>query len=469
MPGVRSGRMTQWVFAESMCKCENPEPDIPVNQSVSGRQRSLTAELATSNKVSAEQAAATDEEEFENVHPSFPRGRYKALLELGKGANGIVYLCRDKFLGKKVALKMLHLLTSESIIDFQKEAKIACALNHPGIVRVLDFGADDGQPYLVMDFVRGRNLKDYVRINGPFPMDRFLRIAKGLAQAIEHAHSHEVVHRDLKPANIILPEDEVSPAVILDFGLARAADVGSNTAKGTIMGTPLYMSPEQAQGIAADWRSDIYSLGCVYYFMLTGKAPLSEKEFQQSMLSGADDEPFLIDEPCDNAQLNKLIIRMLERDRDRRLATLNTVTLLLEQIQSGASIEDTSVRPKIEVESVSAPVKNERQGTNVAVAVWVGVVALVVLFAVILNSDIGQMFSGNSKTSADSNQKFALDETVYVQAGGTLVPAKVYRYQDGKYQLLVEGDASGSHITSQWFSEDKISRRKRPADDSVLY
>ncbi len=224
---AKSGSLTQWIFAGGRCRCQAPSV------------AETKPEVFEPKEQNEPREPVVDEHELKNVGSAFPKDRYKPLRELGRGANGIVYLCRDRLLGKKVAVKMLQSLTSESIIDFQREAKIASGLNHPGIVRVLDFGADHGQPFLVMDVVHGVSLRDYIDENGPMPLSEFRDVAVSILRAVSYAHSFEVVHRDLKPENIRLQSSGRSRAVILDFGLAKRIDLGSNTQPGAVVGTPL--------------------------------------------------------------------------------------------------------------------------------------------------------------------------------------------------------------------------------------
>lgn len=266
---------------------------------------------------------------LDGVNEHFPKERYEALEELGRGANGVVFLCRDRVLKKKVAIKILLDATNESVIDFQKEAKIASSLSHRSIIKVLDFSAETGQPYLVMDYLVGKSLNEFIMQNGPLGFEDFRDLAVELCEALSYAHGREIVHRDLKPANIMLTEGGASPCVILDFGLARKKDLGYQTLAGTIIGTPLYMSPEQSRGEPATRQSDIYSLGCIFNFMLKGKPPYDESEFQR-MIMGDDS----YEKPVNTgyAAVNKIIEQMLQKDRHQRYATTLQVKIALQAV-----------------------------------------------------------------------------------------------------------------------------------------
>ena len=200
-------------------------------------------------------------------------GPYKILQELGSGGQSVVYRAFDTRLEREVALKWSHFpqLTDDERDTLAAEGKILAALDHPCLARVYDLGFHDGQPYLAMEYVPGRHLKQAADQQQPAPREAAALIA-AVARALAVVHARGVVHRDLKPQNIIV--DEQGRPRIIDFGLARAVHAWS-AAEGTelISGTLLYMAPEQAVGTRADPRSDVYALGAVLYFLLTGKAP----------------------------------------------------------------------------------------------------------------------------------------------------------------------------------------------------
>jgi tRNA A-37 threonylcarbamoyl transferase component Bud32 len=203
-------------------------------------------------------------------------GRYVVERELGRGGTATVYLARDERHSRRVAVKVLHAeLTAGIGADrFRAEIEIAAALAHPGILPVFDSGGTGDDLYYVMPFIEGESLRDTLQRHGRLNVERALRIATDVGEALDYAHRRDIVHRDIKPENILLVEGR---AVVADFGIARAlARAGSRglTITGVAVGTPLYMSPEQASGDEqVDARSDLYSLGCVLYEMLTGAAP----------------------------------------------------------------------------------------------------------------------------------------------------------------------------------------------------
>jgi hypothetical protein len=203
-------------------------------------------------------------------------GKYQLQAEIGRGGMGIVYRGYDPALRRPVAIKLLpQQLTYDSqfVQRFQQEAILAASLRHPGIVTIHDVGEQAGVYYIVMEYLEGTTLEALLARQGALTPTQAARIVRQLADALDYAHGRGVIHRDIKPANIMVsPEGR---ATLMDFGLVRAAEGTSLTRSGVVMGTPEYMSPEQALGEPVDGRSDVYSLGIVLYKMLSGKVPFS--------------------------------------------------------------------------------------------------------------------------------------------------------------------------------------------------
>ncbi|MFC1736857.1 serine/threonine protein kinase, partial [Candidatus Hydrogenedentota bacterium] len=203
-------------------------------------------------------------------------GDYVLLKKLGSGGMGSVYLARQVSLDRHVAVKVLSpsLATDETSVQrFFREARIMATLKHPNIVEIFDISSDLGYHYFSMSYIEGESLAGFVKKNGVPPVFTAIDIVAKAASALAFAHERSVLHRDIKSANIMISDD--SDPILMDFGLARMSGEGTLTATGTILGTPHYMSPEQALGKPADERSDIYSLGIVLYELLCGAVPFT--------------------------------------------------------------------------------------------------------------------------------------------------------------------------------------------------
>jgi eukaryotic-like serine/threonine-protein kinase len=208
-------------------------------------------------------------------------GKYRILSELSSGGMGEVYRAQHEILGRSAAVKVLKPELTEDatlVSRFINEAKAASAIRHPGIIEVLDFGVtEDGRSYLVMEFLEGESLGKRIETRKRLPDHEAAELGRGIARALDAAHAKGIVHRDLKPDNIfIVPDiDTGERPKVLDFGIAKLADANSrNTQTGALMGTPMYMAPEQARAAAQiDHRADLYSLGCILYELVVGEPP----------------------------------------------------------------------------------------------------------------------------------------------------------------------------------------------------
>ena len=280
--------------------------------------------------------------------------RYRVLRELGNGGMAWVYLAEDLQEGGFVAVKVLYPHFSEDaayIQRFNREAKLASLLSDPHIVRVLDYGASRDVHYLVMEYIEGRTLKDILQERGPLPYRDALEIAHQVAQALEHANRYGIVHRDIKPQNLMLTAEGM--VKVLDFGIARAETLPSLTRSGFV-GSPYYISPEQALGEKVDIRSDIYSLGIVLYEMLSGDLPFDAKTPWSIVNKHITAEP-----PClhlINSELPSdvewLVNKALSKRPEERFQTPRGMMQAIEAILAGEEIpEEVRVeKPKGRVE-----------------------------------------------------------------------------------------------------------------------
>ena len=254
-------------------------------------------------------------------------GRYRIERELGAGGMATVYLAHDLRHDRQVAIKVLREEVSESLgrERFLREIRLAAKLTHPHVLPLHDSGEAGGFLYFVMPVMEGQTLRDRLRKDGQIPVDTAVRIAAEVADALDYAHRHDVVHRDIKPENILLHEGH---AVVADFGVARAVAAASSesagfTQIGVIVGTPAYMSPEQAAGDVIDGRSDLFSLGCLLYEMLAGEQPFTGPSLQAVIAKRFHHTPPPVTaaRPDVPAAVSRTIDRLLEKDPAARFTS----------------------------------------------------------------------------------------------------------------------------------------------------
>ena len=204
--------------------------------------------------------------------------RYEIISLVGQGGMADVYKAQDTILNRIVAIKILRQKLSEdpmTLVRFQREASAASRLSHPNVVDIYDVGEYNGMHYIVMEFIRGRTLKELISLRGPLSVDEAVHIMRQLTSAIAHAHEHNIIHRDIKPQNILVKDD--GTIKITDFGIAVANDAVQLTLNNAVMGSAHYLAPETAQGKDPDPKIDIYSMGIVFYELLTGSVPFQGK------------------------------------------------------------------------------------------------------------------------------------------------------------------------------------------------
>jgi serine/threonine protein kinase len=312
-------------------------------------------------------------------------GHYKILEKIGAGGIGDVYLAEDTTLNRRVALKVLPPELAESDerrARFTREAKALAALNHPNIVTVHSVEEDGGVHFITMELVKGKTLGELLPRQG-FPLDRFFDIAVPLSDAVAAAHEQSIVHRDLKPGNVMVTDE--GRVKVLDFGLAKptagiaGTDGGSDlptaakTEQGVIVGTWSYMSPEQARGQAVDARSDIFSLGIVFYEMLTGRRPFAGDTPAEALSAIIKDVPPAVSEIRSGIprELSRMVGRCLSKDASRRLHSAldirNEMEALKRELDSGESLADAQ------------PARTSRSGWIKALAATAIAIGLLVL------------------------------------------------------------------------------------------
>ncbi|HEY3203822.1 MAG TPA: protein kinase [Thermoanaerobaculia bacterium] len=291
-------------------------------------------------------------------------GPYEIVSPLGAGGMGEVYKARDTRLGREIALKVLPQELSrdrDRLARFEQEARSASALNHPNIVTVHDIGQLDEVPYIAMEFVEGKTLRE-LSASEPLPMRKLLSIAAQIADGLAKAHAAGIIHRDLKPENLMVSKDGF--VKILDFGLAKLAAPESGgmsamptlakpeTHPGTVMGTVAYMSPEQASGQPLDFRTDQFSLGSILFELVTGRRPFEGKTGPETLAAIIRQEPTPIGElaPATPAPLRWIIERCLAKDPEERYSSTRDLARDLSSLRdhlsevSAAGVAATTAR-----------------------------------------------------------------------------------------------------------------------------
>ena len=274
-------------------------------------------------------------------------GRYEIRSKIGEGGMGEVYLAQDTQLRRSVALKILpaeFTQSEERLRRFEQEAYAASALNHPNIITIHEIGKTDSAHYIVTEFIDGESLRQLMQ-GGPVSVGKVLDVAVQITSALATAHAAGIIHRDIKPENVMLRRDGVIK--VLDFGLAKLTQnetgVNSealtralvNTSAGMVMGTPSYMSPEQARGTDTDARTDIFSLGVVLYEMLAGRAPFAGETAADiiSVLLQKEPQPLSTLAHDVPAELQHIVSKALRKDRDERYQTVQSLLVDLKTLQ----------------------------------------------------------------------------------------------------------------------------------------
>ncbi len=265
-------------------------------------------------------------------------GRYEVDRELGRGAMGVVYLGRDPKISRTVAIKTLnygqfdsHLL-AELKERFFREAEAAGRLSHPGIVTVYDVGEEPDLAFIAMDYAEGKPLNSYNKPKSLLPIDRVHSIILNVADALEYAHEQKIVHRDIKPENIIY-NASTGEVKVTDFGIARITD-GSKTRTGSVMGSPLYMSPEQLMGKKVAGSSDIYSLGVTFYQLLTGHTPFDGDSLANLTYQIINQKPKNIKTTRDDIASGtvRIINKSLQKDPEKRFSSAGAMALAIRKV-----------------------------------------------------------------------------------------------------------------------------------------
>lgn len=283
--------------------------------------------------------------------------RYKVLELIGGGGMSNVYLAHDIILNRDVAIKVLRYDATneeENMRRFQREALSATSLMHPNIVTIYDVGEDGDMHYIVMEYVKGKTLKQYIKEYAPLSPARSVQIMKQLTSAISHAHENQIIHRDIKPQNILM--DEEGNVKVTDFGIATSLAATSYTKTNSVIGTVHYLSPEQARGGIATKKSDIYSLGIVLYELLTGELPFSGESAVSIALKHLQAEtPSVRDFDASIPQsLENVILKATAKNPSHRYASVEEMEADLETCLSMARRDEPKFIPPVDNEETKA-------------------------------------------------------------------------------------------------------------------
>src|SRR5262249_36712340 len=294
----------------------------------------------TSNKAAASGVATGD------LKPgTMLAGRYEILLLLGRGGMGAVYKARDVELDRIVALKLIRSelgSNPEVVRRFKQELILARQVTHKNVIRIFDLGQSDGIKFITMDFVEGQDLRSVLKQKGKIPPSEAAKIMLQICRALEAPHGEGVIHRDLKPQNIML--DSNGRVRVMDFGIARSAYLPGMTQTGALMGTPEYMSPEQARGDKLTERSDLFSLGVIFYELLTGQSPYPGDAPLATLWKRLQEKPKPpIDvDPAVPKALNDIVMKALEIEPESRWASAREIANQLE-LWLGPSADSSTI------------------------------------------------------------------------------------------------------------------------------
>lgn len=297
---------------------------------------------------------------------------YEFICEIGRGGMAVIYKAKNRKSGRVVAIKKMiaSTLTETAFMRFQQEAKAITSLRHPNIIMVHEFGvAEDGEPFMVMDFIEGSNLGELIKEKGSLTVEESMHRFIQLCDALQHAHAAGVLHRDLKPGNVMLSSSDGSfaDARLVDFGIAKLmAKEGEEAEKltmtGQLFGSPPYMSPEQCRGFALDARTDIYSMGCVMFEALTGRVPIRGQSVLETIMMQVSESAPAMKEVCPEKDfppiLENIIAKALAKDPDDRYQTMRELMVALMEagieMRAPGTIQTTAI-PTIPEKRFSVP------------------------------------------------------------------------------------------------------------------
>ncbi len=409
--------------------------------------------------------------------------RYRLKEKLGSGGMAEVFLADDLLLGREVAVKVLHpqFASDPAFIQrFRNEAQAAANLNHPNIVNIYDWGNEGDQYYIVMEYVEGRDLKDVLRSEGRILPERAAEITAEISAALQFAHRRNLVHRDIKPHNIIITN--LGQVKVMDFGIARQGNGGGITQTGVVMGTPQYISPEQAQGLAVDGRSDIYSLGVVLYEMLTGQVPFDDPSPVTITYKQVREDPLppsMIDPEIPPA-LEAIVMKAMAKNPANRFQSAQEMKADLLRFLEGMPVSATPVLQETAYAgAAAAPMRGRASSGNK----WIWVAAAAVVLLLVLVVVLVLAFSGGgSKAEVPNLQGMTEDIALQTLEGlGLKIGTIYYQYVEDRTQkvgvvisqdpewgtMLLKGEQVNLTITRELKMPNVVGMQRGQAEEAL--
>lgn len=336
----RTGTFTQWIFRSDICKCDNPQPVARSVKTLSDEEfKQAHLDYGNFSEIALDEA-------------NFPRQRFAPLEVIDANPNSTIYLAVDRLLRTRVAIKMLCKFNPDNLIRFQKEVRALANLSHPCLVKVLDFAENKGTPYMVMEFVDGISLGNMLKLKGRLNKADSLSIVIALCEALSYCHSNKVLHRDIKPDNILICKEEAEESnfrlKLVDFGLASFTDTEKMVTT-EVAGTPLYMAPDPGKGLVYDERSDLYSVGCLLFELLTEEPPYNEGNSLTLLKQHAEAEIPKPSTRISNADAKKevedslddIVVKCLAKSPEDRFQSIEELRLALIRIAAPDEHPDT--------------------------------------------------------------------------------------------------------------------------------
>ncbi len=442
----RVGSFTQFIFRYDLCACESPV--------FAGK----AAAVAPPELFDPGEPFDDSEEEVPVDATDFPVDRYKPIELKGKGASGSVYVCRDRFLNKKVAVKILHRLGKADVLAFQHEAQVLSKLEHPNIVKLMDFGiTGGGSPYMVLEYTDGISLQTRLETDGPLTWKETRGVFAQLADVLIYCHERKVFHRDLKPENILFVNQNGQVTVkLIDFGIALVKqDVPGGGVENTLAGTPSYMPPDQALGLEYDARSEIYSLGCVAYEALTGHPPFVADTAIELMSMHVNNTapPLSSFTNADMTQAEAFLAKCLAKKPNDRFFSMKRVVEALmkadlqERVAASEDRKDSDLTTPIPLPSAIPPtVPSANTRTRITIfltvllALGMGVLAVIQLArtpAMKVENQPVETYKAETKVTKE-REPFTLEETKpgTFMASGTIDEAALMQIEKKKVRKL---------------------------------